>query len=178
MTPRFIHLRLHSEYSLADSVIRVPELMEAAAAGGMPALGLTDRGNLFALVKFYKEALSHGVKPLIGADLRLRHGDNGETVLLTLLCCGREGYLNLSALITKSYLEGQKLGQPLLERGWFVGRTAGLIALSGGRDGDIGHALLAGRDAEARQRLEEWRRLFPDRFYIELQRTGRDQEEE
>ncbi|HSC46908.1 MAG TPA: DNA polymerase III subunit alpha, partial [Gammaproteobacteria bacterium] len=178
MTPRFVHLRLHSEYSLADSVIRVPELLEAAAAQGMPALGVTDRGNLFALVKFYKEALSHGVKPVIGADLKLRHGDNGETVLLTLLCCNRKGYLNLSALITQSYLEGQKLGQPLLERAWFEGKSDGLIALSGGHEGDIGHALLAGRDAEARERLAEWRRLFPDRFYIELQRTGRDQEEE
>ena len=178
MTPRFVHLRLHTEYSLADSVIRVPELMQAAAAGGMPAVALSDQGNLFALIKFYEEAQEAGLKPIVGADLRVREGDNGEASLITLLCCDHAGYLNLSALITRSYLEGQKRGQPLLERDWFTGRSEGLIALSGGREGDIGRALLAGREAEARTRLAAWRRLFPERFYIELQRTGRDQEEE
>jgi DNA polymerase-3 subunit alpha len=178
MNPRFIHLRLHTEYSLADSVIRVSDLMQAVKAGGMPAVALTDQGNLFALIKFYEEAQEVGLKPIVGADLRVREGDNGEAPLITLLCCDHAGYLNLSALITRSYLDGQKRGQPLLEREWFTGRTGGLIALSGGREGDIGRALLAGREPEAHARLAAWRSLFPDRFYMELQRTGRDQEED
>jgi DNA polymerase III subunit alpha len=178
MSQRFVHLRLHTEYSLADSVIRVPELMQAVKAAGMPAVGLTDLSNLFALIKFYEEAQDVGLKPIVGADLHVREGDNGETALITLLCCDHAGYLNLSALITRSYLEGQKRGRPLLEREWFNGRSSGLIALSGGREGDVGKALLAGRDAEAHARLAAWRGLFPDRFYMELQRTGRDQEAE
>jgi DNA polymerase-3 subunit alpha len=178
MSPRFIHLRLHTEYSLADSVIRVPELMQAVKAADMPAVGLSDLGNLFALIKFYEEAQDVGLKPIVGADLHVREGDNGESALITLLCCDHAGYLNLSALITRSYLEGQKRGRPLLEREWFTGRSSGLIALSGGREGDVGKALLAGRDAEAHARLAAWRGLFPDRFYMELQRTGRDQETE
>ncbi|MFI4967710.1 MAG: DNA polymerase III subunit alpha [Gammaproteobacteria bacterium] len=178
MNPRFVHLRLHTEYSLVDSVIRVPDLMRATAAGGMPAVTLTDQGNLFALIKFYEEAQDAGIKPIVGADMRVREGENGEAALITLLCCDHAGYLNLSALITRSYLEGQKRGQPLLERVWFAGKTDGLIALSGGREGDIGRALLAGREAEARAKLDAWRALFPERFYIEVQRTGRDQEAE
>ncbi len=178
MTPRFVHLRLHTEYSLADSVIRVPELMAAVKTAGMPAVGLTDQGNLFALIKFYEEAQDAGLKPIVGADLRVREGDNGEAALITLLCLDHRGYLNLSSLITRSYLEGQSRGQPLLERSWFTDRTDGLIALSGGREGDVGRALLAGREAEAHTRLAAWRSLFPDRFYMELQRTGRDQEAE
>ena len=178
MSPRFVHLRLHTEYSLADSVIRVPELMEAVKAAGMPAVGVSDLGNLFALIKFYREAQHAGLKPIVGADLHVREGDNGEATLITLLCCDHAGYLNLSALITRSYLEGQTRGRPLLEREWFTGRSGGLIALSGGREGDVGKALLAGRDAEAHARLAAWRGLFPDRFYMELQRTGRDQEAE
>ena len=178
MTPRFVHLRLHTEYSLADSVIRVPELMQAVKQAGMPAVGLTDQGNLFALIKFYEAAQEAGLKPIVGADLRVREGDNGEAALITLLCCDHAGYLNLSSLITRSYLEGQKRGQPLLEREWLTGRSSGLIALSGGREGDVGRALLSGREAEAHARLAAWRSLFPDRFYMELQRTGRDQEAE
>ncbi|HEV2212584.1 MAG TPA: DNA polymerase III subunit alpha, partial [Gammaproteobacteria bacterium] len=133
---------------------------------------------LFALIKFYEEAEEAGIKPVVGADLRIRDGDNGETALITLYCCDHQGYLNLSALITRSYLEGQKRGEPVLEREWFAGKTAGLIALSGGKEGDVGRALLAGRAAEARSQLTAWRRLFPERYYLELQRTGRELENE
>ncbi len=175
MSLRFVHLRLHTEYSLADSVIRVPDLMQAAKDAGMPAIGLSDRGNLFALIKFYKEAQKAGLKPVVGADLRVREGEDSS--LITLFCCDHRGYLNLSALITRSYLEGQKRGEPMLEREWFQDRTGGLIALSGGREGDVGRALLANREQDARARLAEWQILFPDRYYIELERTGREQEE-
>lgn len=178
MSPRFVHLRLHSEYSLVDSVIRVAELMNAVASMHMPAIALTDQGNLFALVKFYKEAQAHGIKPLIGADLRIRNAEADQPCALTLLCCDEQGYRNLSLLITRSYLEGQQRGMPLLERQWFAGHSSGLIALSGGREGDIGRALLAGREAQARTLLQNWLELFPDRFYIDLQRIGREGEED
>ncbi|MHB8423630.1 MAG: DNA polymerase III subunit alpha [Gammaproteobacteria bacterium] len=178
MSPRFVHLRLHSEYSLVDSVIRVAELMDAVASMHMPAIALTDQGNLFALVKFYKQAQAHGIKPLIGADLRIREAEADQPCALTLLCCDEQGYRNLSLLITRSYLEGQQRGMPLLERQWFAGHSSGLIALSGGREGDIGRALLAGREAQARTLLHSWLELFPNRFYIDLQRTGREGEED
>ncbi|HKS94289.1 MAG TPA: DNA polymerase III subunit alpha [Gammaproteobacteria bacterium] len=176
--PGFVHLRLHSEYSLADSVIRIPELVAAAAAADMPAVALTDQGNVFALVKFFRAAETAGIKPLIGADLRLRDSEADGSSRFTLLCCDARGYRNLSQLITRSYLEGQQRGQPVLERAWLTEHCAGLIALSGGREGEIGRALLAGRDSQAQTLLEEWARWFPRHFYLELQRTAREGEEE
>ena len=178
MSPRFIHLRLHTEYSLADSVIRIPQLMESLAAMKMPAVALTDQGNLFALVKFYKAAQAHGIKPIIGADLRLRDDQGNASCNFTLLCCDTQGYRNLSVLITRSYLEGQQRGMPMLERQWFEGHTQGLIALSGGVEGDVGRALLAGRNDQAHALLNGWQALFPEHFYMELQRTGREGEED
>ncbi len=178
MSPRFIHLRLHTEYSLADSVIRIPQLMEKLAAMRMPAVALTDQGNLFALVKFYKAAQAHGIKPIIGADLRLRDDEGNAACNFTLLCCDDQGYRNLSVLITRSYLEGQQRGVPMLERQWLEGHTRGLIALSGGREGDVGHALLAGRTDQAHTLLKDWLALFPEYFYMELQRTAREGEED
>ncbi|MGH8283537.1 MAG: DNA polymerase III subunit alpha, partial [Gammaproteobacteria bacterium] len=178
MSPRFIHLRLHSEYSLMDSVIRVPELVQAVVGMQMPAVGLTDQGNLFALVKFYKTVQAAGIKPVIGADMRLHDAETDSFSLFTLLCCSGEGYHNLSTLITRSYLEGQPRGIPMLERQWLTGHTDGLIALSGAREGNIGRSLLGGRESKARELLNDWLGLFPEHFYIELQRTGRDSEEE
>lgn len=176
MNPRFVHLRLHTEYSLIDSVIRVPELMAFAASQGIPAIGMSDQGNLFALVKFYKEAQKRGIKPVIGADLRLRDPESEQFHLFTLLCCDVIGYRNLSALITRSYLEGQQRGMPMVDASWFDNSTDGLIALSGGVQGELGRALAVERDPTSV--LSAWQRRFPDRFYIELQRTGRDGEEQ
>lgn len=174
----FVHLRLHSEYSLVDSVIRIPDLVQTVAVAGMPAVALTDQGNVFALVKFYRAAEAIGLKPLIGADLRLRDTETGSPVAFTLLCCDARGYRNLSQLITRSYLEGQLRGLPMLERGWLAEHSEGLIALSGGREGELGHALLSGRDSQALTLLQDWLRWFPQRFYLEVQRTGREGEED
>jgi len=178
MSPRFVHLRLHTEYSLVDSVIRVPQLMQTVAAMNMPAVALTDQGNLFALVKFYKAAQAQGIKPIIGADLQLRDIEADSSCSVTLLCCDTQGYRNLSTLITRSYLEGQQRGIPMLERQWLTGHNHGLIVLSGGREGDVGRALLAGHTDKARVLLNDWLELFPERFYMELQRTGREAEED
>jgi DNA polymerase-3 subunit alpha len=162
-----------------DGIVRVPKLMEAVASAGMPAVALTDHGNLFAMVKFHREAEKRGVKPVIGADLWLGDGsDRGEPALLTLLAKDTGGFRNLARLVSRSYLEGQDRGRPLVARDWLdADSTAGLIALSGGVHGDVGRALLAGRAGEAEALLAGWQSLFGDRYYIELQRTGRAGEE-
>ena len=119
MSQGFVHLRLHTEYSLSDSVVRVPELVAAVAAAGMPAVAVTDQNNLFAMVKFYREALKSGVKPLVGIDLLVREeGERAAPSRLTLLCQSQVGFRNLSRLLTRAYLEGQQRGVPRLERRW------------------------------------------------------------
>jgi DNA polymerase-3 subunit alpha len=176
--PSFIHLRVHTEYSLVDGVVRVKPLMQALAADEMPAVALTDQSNLFAMVKFTRAALAAGIKPIIGVDALIRHGDDQEAPFhMVLLAQNKQGYLNLSELISRSYLEGQHRGVPIIQAEWVEQNAEGIIALSGGRNGDIGRALLAGQSALAKQRLDGWLSCFKDRFYIELQRTGRENEE-
>src|SRR5688572_16520722 len=177
--PAFVHLRLHTEYSLQDSVVRIPELVERAAQLGMPAVAVTDQNNLFAMVKFYREALQQGVKPIVGVDVLLRtRGDRAIPTRLTLLCKDPGGYQNVTNLITRAWLEGQDRGVPLIDRSWLDERTtAGLIALSGAAEGDVGRAILNGRDAEATTMARGWQELFGDRYYLELQRLGRGDDE-
>ncbi|HET7757853.1 MAG TPA: DNA polymerase III subunit alpha [Steroidobacteraceae bacterium] len=179
MTPGFVHLRLHTEYTLSDSVVRVPELIAAVADAGMPAVAVTDQNNLFAMVKFYREALRAGVKPVIGVDLAVHEeGERREPSRLTLLCQNLAGYRNLARLVSRAYLEGQERGVPRIERDWLTpGDLAGLIALSGALEGEVGRALVNGREAEAERALERWQALLPGRFYLELQRLGRPFEE-
>jgi DNA polymerase III subunit alpha len=172
---RFVHLRLHTEYSLVDGIVRVPDLMAAVAAAGMPAIALTDQSNLFAMVKFYKEAQAAGVKPLIGVDAWIREPlERAPPSRIVFLCQNLVGYRHLTQLVTRSYLEGQHRGPPMLERSW-LSREAlqGLIVLSGGFEGDIGQAFARGRDEEAARCLERWQAYCGDRFYLEVQRTGR-----
>ncbi len=179
MPPGFVHLHLHSEYSLSDSVVRIRPLVEAVAAAGMPAVAVTDQGNLFAMVKFYRAAVAAGIKPVVGVDLRVQEEADGRAPSrLVLLCQDLTGYRNLTELVSRTYTEGQGRGEPLLQREWLAGHTDGLIALSGGRDGDVGAALLAGDDGEAERLAEFWRGLFPDRFYLQVARTGRPREED
>ncbi len=179
MSPGFVHLRLHTEYSLGDSVVRVPELVTAVAAAGMPAVAVTDQSNLFAMVKFYREALKAGVKPLIGVDLLVREeGERQPPTRLTLLCQSQAGYRNLTHLITRAYLEGQERGTPRVERGWLSAqRLTGVIGLSCAAEGDIGRALVNAREHDAERALGAWLELLPGRFYLELQRLGRAFEE-
>ena len=176
----FVHLHLHTEYSLVDSTVRIPALMERCVDMGMPAVALTDKNNLFGLVKFYRKAIAAGIKPLIGVDLRIMNEEEPDRpYTLLLLCQNNAGYRNLSQLVTRSYLEGQVRGLPMARREWLDQQSCeGLIALSGGLHGDIGHALHGGHDDKARHLLEGWQATFPDRFYIELIRTGRAGEED
>jgi DNA polymerase-3 subunit alpha len=175
----FVHLRLHTEYSLVDSVVRVPDLVAAVVAAGMPAVAITDENNLFAMVKFYREALAKGVKPLIGVDLLIvETGDRGTPSRVALLCMDDVGYRNLTRLVSRAYLEGQQKGVPLIDRSWLTpSTTCGLIALSCGAQGDVGRCLVAGKRSEAERALAYWQALFGDRFYLEVSRLGRPDEE-
>jgi DNA polymerase-3 subunit alpha len=177
VTPRFVHVRVHTEYSLVDGLIRVPALLRAVRDAGMPAVAVTDQGNLFALVKFYQAAMAAGVKPVVGVDLRVA-GVGEQAHRLTLLCQDAVGYRNLTRLVSRSYLEGQAHGLATVQPAWLEEAAEGLIAISGGPEGAIGQALLAGRVEDAHRLLAHWRRHFPDRLYLEVLRTGREREEE
>ena len=178
MQSSFVHLHLHSEYSLVDGLIRIKPLAKTVAEQRMPAVAVTDQCNLFAMVKFYRAAMAAGVKPIIGADVWVHNEHNpNQPARLVLLCKDNEGYRNLTYLVSKSYQEGQHRGIPMLDKHWFDGYSNGLIALSGGRNGDIGQALLADNMPEAERLLLEWQARFPNCFYLELQRTGREGEE-
>jgi DNA polymerase-3 subunit alpha len=179
MSASFVHLRLHTEYSLIDSVVRVADLMDAVREQGMPAVALTDQCNLFAMVKFYRAALQRGVQPIIGVDLLVSEPEEKQgPTRLTLLCQNLAGYQNLARLVSRTYLEGQTVAAlPLLDRAWLdPASTAGLIALSGAAEGDVGRSLLREREQQAEQALDFWLHLFDDRYYIELQRLGRPEE--
>ena len=174
----FVHLRLHTEYSLNDSTIRLKTLMAATKKANMPAITMTDRMNLYALVKFYNIMMGAGLKPIFGADIHVKENAQGDFSHLILLCQNNTGYRNLTKLISKAYLEGQSLNHPLVTKQWVADHSEGIIALSGGRDGDVGQALLAGNKKNAEELLKFWQDTFPNRFYIELQRTQRENEED
>jgi DNA polymerase-3 subunit alpha len=176
----FVHLHVHTEYSLVDSTVRIAPLMQRCAEAGMPAVALTDQNNLFGMVKFYKKALAAGIKPIIGVDLRIANEDDASRPLhLVLLCQDSTGYRNLSQLLTRAFLEGQVRGEPLVQRDWLTAESCeGLIALSGGLHGDVGHALRNGHYDLAQSLLDDWQDVFGDRYYLELIRTGRAAEED
>jgi DNA polymerase-3 subunit alpha len=175
----FVHLRVRSEYSISDSIVRIDALVDAAAADRQPALGISDNGNVYGWVKFYKAARARGVKPILGVDAWLTHeADRDRPHRLLLLVRNRTGYLNLCALLSRGWIENEHRGRGELHPAWFesLERDAqgdhGLLALSGAQHGDVGQALLAG-NAEAAERLaRHWSRLFPDAYYLELQRSG------
>ena len=179
MPSEFVHLRLHTEYSLIDSVVRVPELIDAVSGAGMASVAVTDQSNLFAMVKFYKTALGKGVKPVVGVDLLVKEvGDRVQPTRITLLCQSQPGYKNATRLVSRAYLEGQQRGIATINREWLTRENVdGLIALSCASDGDVGRALVNGKEKDAERALEFWTALFPGRYYIELQRIGRPNEE-
>ncbi|MDE2150184.1 MAG: DNA polymerase III subunit alpha, partial [Gammaproteobacteria bacterium] len=185
----FVHLRLHTEYSLTDGLVRVEggrrqgganaaTLTQRAAELGLPAQALTDRANLFAMVKFYQAAEAAGIKPIIGADVEVEtDGEPGLSSRLTLLVQDTGGYRNLTRLISQAYLHAQAQGAPRVASAWLDAHHAGLIALVG-RDSDVGRALEAGAGAQAAARLARWQDWFGDRLYLEISRCGRPGEEQ
>ncbi len=177
MKAKFIHLRLHSEYSVVDGLIKVKPLMKALVERNMPAVALTDQSNLFAAVKFYRFAVGLGIKPIIGCDVYLNNEtDPGNLFKLVLLCKNNIGYSNLRKIISKSYIEGQSQGKALVKQQWLEEYAEGLILLSGATEGDVGQAILAGKLSLAEERLARWLVHFPNHYYLEIQRIGRPQE--
>jgi len=178
MSDQFVHLHLHTDYSLVDGLVRIKPLIQAVVDAGMPAIAVTDQHNLFAAVKVYKTAQQSGIKPIIAADLRLRDPEDPKrTSRFVVLCQNTVGYLNLSRLLSRAYMEGQHLGVPMLDLEWLDGQTDGLICLAGGREGILGKALLNNQTEEVEQITQHWKTLFPDSLYLELIRTGREDEE-
>ena len=176
--PAFVHLRLHSEFSVTDGIVRIDDAVEQAAADGMPALAITDLANVFGMVKFYKAARAAGVKPVIGCDVWITNqSERDKPHRLLLLVQSRRGYLKLCELLSRAWLENQHRGRAELKKSWFAEGTDGLIALSGAMQGDLGAALLQDHRDQAERLAKEWGRLFPGRFYMELQRTSAPQTE-
>lgn len=178
MEQNFVHLHIHTEFSLSDGLLQIGPLMQKAADFNMPALAITDISNLYATVKFYQEAYKYGIKPIIGVDLQIINAIKPtECFNMTLLCQSNAGYKNLLQLISRGYLEGQKSGKPLIEQTWLRDHSNGLIALSG-QQGDIGQALLSKDLETAATCLRFWQTLFPDRFYLEVAKIGKPREHE
>ena len=177
--PRFVHLRLHSEYSISDGIVRVGDAVRRAAGDGMPALALTDLGNLFGLVKFYGGARGRGVKPIAGADVWIANPEASEDPgRLLLLVRNREGYRQLCELLTRAYVVEGRRDRAEIRREWFAEIGCdGLLALSGAHLGDVGEALLNGNFDLAGARARAWEAIFPGAFYLEVQRYGQLQQE-
>ena len=175
MSAPFVHLHLHSEYSLADSTIRIAELVQRCVALGQPAVALTDIDNLFATVKFYKAAEAAGLKPIIGADIHLADG-NETPSRMTLLCRDRSGYLTLSRLLSRAWMEGHQADGVVVRPQWLREDNAGLFALAG-RHSLAGRLAASNRHELAEAWLADWQGALGDRLHLELTRTGRDGED-
>ena len=177
-TPTFVHLRLHGEFSVVDGTVRIDDAVRAAADDRMPALALTDLANLFGLVKFYSAARDAGVKPIAGCDVWTTHASERDAPFRALLLAAdRGGYLKLCDWLTRAYLGHQHRGRAEIDPAWFDEGTEGLIVLAGARDSDVGQALLQGNAVVAKTAAEAWKRRFPGRCYLEVQRAGHADEE-
>ena len=175
----FVHLRTHTEFSVIDATIRIDDVVKAAADDGQGALAITDLSNLFGTVKFYKEARGKGVKPIIGAEVFLE-GMGAEAAALSrivLLVQSTQGYLNLSELLARAYTQNSVKSQAVVKVSWLTALSDGLIALSGAQAGPVGQALVQGDAARAREAALQLAAIFPHRFFIELQRAGRADDE-
>ncbi|WP_339486097.1 DNA polymerase III subunit alpha [Pseudomonas sp. EL_65y_Pfl2_R95] len=179
MTASFVHLRVHTEFSLVDGLVRVKPLIKSVAGAGMPAVAVTDQSNMCSLVKFYKAAMGGGIKPICGADIWMASAaEDGPLTRMTLLAMNAKGYRNLTELVSRGWSDGQSNDLVIIQRDWVKAANEGLIALSGSKEGEVGLALLAGDQALAEATLKEWMEVFPDRFYLEVQRTNRINDEE
>ncbi|MGZ0784287.1 DNA polymerase III subunit alpha [Pseudomonas saponiphila] len=179
MPASFVHLRLHTEYSLVDGLVRIKPLVKALTGMGMPAVAVTDQNNMCSLVKFYKASMGAGIKPICGADLWLSNKDPDNALSrISLLVMNAVGYRNLTELISRGFIDGQRNGQIIIEREWVAEAAEGLIMLSAAKEGEIGMALIAGDLDVAETLAREWMAVFPDRFYLEVQRTNRPNDEE
>jgi DNA polymerase-3 subunit alpha len=179
MPAMFVHLRLHTEFSVIDGTNRIDEVVKAAAADGQVALAITDLNNLFGAVKFYKEGRKRGVKPILGAEVMLEGlgHDPAATSRVVLLAQNQVGYLNLAELLARGWTQNVQKAQAVIRLAWLQQFNAGLICLSGAQAGPVGQALLQSDDARAFALALQLAGLFPQRFYLELQRAGRPEDE-
>jgi len=179
MRAMFVHLRLHTEFSVVDGTTRIDDIVKAAADDGQPALAVSDFGNLFGAIKFYKAARGAGVKPIIGAEVLLegRDPEQDAPARVLLLAAHTQGYLNLSELLARAWTQGVVKGQAVVRWAWLVELAEGLILLSGAQAGPVGQALLQGNVELAREIALRLAERFPHRFYLELQRAGRADDE-
>nr|HPO24159.1 DNA polymerase III subunit alpha [Arenimonas sp.] len=176
MNPGFVHLHCHSEFSLVDSTLRIDEMIQQCCALGLPAIAINDTNNMFALVKFFKAAESKGIKPIAGADVYLAE-PNQIPSRMTFLCQNQQGYLSLSRLISRAYLEGHRGDFVAIQSDWLQQDNAGLILIAG-RESLLGQQIASGKTEHIKQTLSEWKRQFGDRLYIEITRTEREGEQD
>lgn len=172
--PAYIHLRLHSEFSVSDGIVRLEDAVKRAKADKMPALGMSDLMNLFGLVKHYKACRNAGIKPIIGLDAWIENPENRDKPFRALLICkNRDGYGRLCELITMAFRDNQYRGRGELKKEWFTsGDNSGLIALSGAELGEIGQHFLSNNAELASTAAQWWAAQFPNSFYLEIQRSG------
>lgn len=170
---KFVHLNLHTEFSICDGIVRIDELIKTCKQQNIQTIAITDQSNLFALVKFYRETTKAGIKPIIGVDIWLENSeDSKHPFKLLLLARNQVGYQNIFKIISLSYTKGQYLGKPIVKKAWMQELSDGLIVLSGAEYGDVGQALLANNLNLARELAGFWQNLFPNSYYLELQRVG------
>tara|TARA_B100001173_G_scaffold58943_1_gene49437 strand:- start:1243 stop:4722 length:3480 start_codon:yes stop_codon:yes gene_type:complete len=174
----FVHLHVHSEYSLVDGIIRVNELVDHSVSLGYHSVALTDLTNLFGLIEFYRTARKKGIKPIVGSEINIAKDKDSIAAPLVLLAMNKQGYINLTKLVSKAYVEGQVNGNPIVLFSWLEEYADGLMALSGGMEGHIGNSILAGNEKLSESRIEFFKKIFKDNFFIEIQRTGKVNEKE
>ncbi|KMT65434.1 DNA polymerase III subunit alpha [Catenovulum maritimum] len=176
--PKFIHLRLHSDFSMVDGLAKTKPIISKITEYNMPAVAITDQMNLCGLVRFYGAANGAGVKPIVGADFWVRSEEFGDEIFrLVILAANNTGYKNLTLLISKGYLRGSIQDKAVIDKEWLVEHAEGLILLSGGKDGDLGKTLIKGNMGQAKQVTEFYQQHFPNNYFVELIRTGRKDEE-
>ena len=178
---QFVHLHVHSEYSVVDSTLGVKPAISLASDSKQPAIALVDQMNMFALVKFYTNSMAAGIKPVIGVEINVEP-ESGDMFKVVCLCQNKQGYLNLSHIVSMAFLKNQRIinnkNVALVKQAWLAEKNEGLIILSGGREGDIGQAIIEQKPNLVASRAQWWIKHFPERFYLELIRTGRPNEEE
>ena len=178
--PRFVHLRMHSEYSVWDSTVRIDDAIARVREDGGVALGLTDMKNIFGGLRFYTHAMAAGLKPILGCDIRLRNPSNPEAPdEMGLLCMNHQGYHSLCVLLTRAFLDADSQFREQIDEAWFAepGATEGLICITGGSTGKLSRLIQNGLESVARETLDQWKTYFPDRLYLELQRRGHPADE-
>ncbi|WP_338727562.1 DNA polymerase III subunit alpha [Shewanella baltica] len=176
--PHFVHLRVHSDFSMTDGVAKVKPILAQVEAQGMAAVALTDQNNFCGLVKFYSGCHGAGIKPIIGADFWMQvPGFEGELCALTIIAMNNIGYQNLTQIISQAYLRGQVAGRVVIDQEWLLTYNEGILLLSGAKEGDLGKALLKGNSTQVESLCEFYQTHFADRYFLELIRTGRPDEE-